>query len=155
MWALNWRQTYYSNRHRIKGTFHLHTRSLLSMVGKLTPTKVSFTWKYSVQFCHTIIDHIAIGYVRQFLKQVMLLWNLDLEYSGKECSILCLFWRMSVTMTSARIPEGDAHHHAHNMCVFSSIQKRIPGLMHKCCILQRYHLGLSMTSWSFSGWDKV
>ena len=44
-------------------------------------------------------------------------------------------------MTSARIPEEDACHRAHNLCVFSRVQKGTPRLTHKWCVLQRVSFG--------------
>ena len=54
-------------------------------------------------------------------------------------TILCLTSR--TTVTSARIPDEDACHHARNLCVFSRVQEGAPGLTHKGCILQRVPLG--------------
>ena len=45
------------------------------------------------------------------------------------------------TMTSARIPDKYACHRTRNLCVFSRVQKGLPGLMHKGCALQRVSLG--------------
>ena len=44
-------------------------------------------------------------------------------------------------MTSARIPEEDACHHARNLCVFPRVQKGTPRLTHKGCIWPRVSLG--------------
>ena len=44
-------------------------------------------------------------------------------------------------MTSVRIPEEDYYYRAHSMCVLSRIQKRILGLTHKGCDLQRLSFG--------------
>ena len=49
-------------------------------------------------------------------------------------------------MTSARIPEEDACHRAHNVCVFSRVQKGTPGLTHKGCILQLQRVSLGALS---------
>ena len=54
-------------------------------------------------------------------------------------SILCLTSR--TTVTSARIPEEDACHRAHNLCVFSCVQKGTQRLTHKGYVLQRVSLG--------------
>ena len=54
-------------------------------------------------------------------------------------AILCLSSR--TTVTPACIVEEDAYYRTHNMCVFSRIQKRILGLMHKVCVLQRISFG--------------
>ena len=54
-------------------------------------------------------------------------------------TILCLTSR--TTVTSARIPDKDACHHARNLCVFSHVQNGTPGLTHKGCVLQRVSLG--------------
>ena len=53
--------------------------------------------------------------------------------------ILCLTWR--TTVTSARIPDEGKRYHAHNLCVFSHVQKGTPGLTHNRCTLQRVSLG--------------
>ena len=44
-------------------------------------------------------------------------------------------------MTSPRIQEENACHHARNLCVFSRIQKGTPRLTHNGCVLQRVSLG--------------
>ena len=44
-------------------------------------------------------------------------------------------------MTSVRIPEEDAYHRACNFCVFSRVQKGIPELTHKGCVLTLVSLG--------------
>ena len=54
---------------------------------------------------------------------------------GDDQNILCLSLR--TTMISAGIPEEDAYYCARNICVFSRVQKRNPGLTRKGCVLQR------------------
>ena len=57
----------------------------------------------------------------------------------RQVTILCVTSR--TTVTSSRILEEDACHRAHNLCVFSHVQKGTPGLTHKGCVLQRVSLG--------------
>ena len=62
---------------------------------------------------------------------------------------------LSFTGMSVCIPEEDAYYRACSMCVLKNrcVQNKIPGLTHtSCCV---YHLARSVTSQSFSGWDKV
>ena len=58
----------------------------------------------------------------------------NISFVSDSClPILCLTLRM--TVTSACIPEEDACYQAHNLCAFSRIHKRIPGLTHKRYVL--------------------
>ena len=67
-------------------------------------------------------------------------------------TILCLSLR--TTVTSARIPEKDAYYRPCSMCIFSHVQKRIPRLTRKGCVLQRY--SLCRTQWRHGcSWDET
>ena len=69
------------------------------------------------------------------------IWKTDkfIDIEKEILSILCL--KSRTTMTSVRILEEDTCHRARNLCIFSRVQKGIPGLTHKWCVLQRVSLG--------------
>ena len=68
-------------------------------------------------------------------------------------TILCLTLR--TTVTSARIPDKDACDRARNLCVFSRVQKGTQDWRIKDAYCSVYPWARSVTSRSFSGWEKV
>ena len=66
--------------------------------------------------------------------------------------ILCLTSR--TTFTSACIPDEGKHYHAHNLCVFSHVQKGTPGLTYNRCTLQRVSLG-TLSYVTVCSWDEA
>ena len=84
---------------------------------------------------------------------IVILWSSDLLH--QRLYHYTLSHPARTTMTSVRGTKWHVCYHARNFWVFSHVQKWIPGLTHKWCVLQRLSSVRWVTSRSFTRWDKV